>query len=94
MAATERRNPETTEELRRALQAEREQLARAVESLRGSTDLMAPVRAKLPIVLVAAFGAGFVLSGGIGATMRLLFRRRREGRTKARLGPLALVDRS
>jgi hypothetical protein len=94
MAATQSRNAERTEELRRALQAEREQLAKAIDSLRGSTDLLAPVRARLPLLLVAALGAGFVLGGGIGATARLLFRRGREGRTKARLGTLALVDRS
>jgi hypothetical protein len=34
-----------------------------------------------------------VVSGGIGATMRLLMRRSREGRTKARFGPFSLVDR-
>jgi hypothetical protein len=40
-----------------------------------------------------ALAAGFVVSGGIGATMRLLFRRGREGSTKARFGPFVLVDR-
>ena len=92
MAATEPRNHET-QQLRREVQAEREELARAVEALRGSTDLMAPVRSRLPLILAGAFGIGFVAAGGLGATMRLLFRRRREGRTRARLGPLALVDR-
>ena len=42
---------------------------------------------------VGALGAGFLLAGGIGATARLLMRRGREGRTKARLGPFSLVDR-
>jgi hypothetical protein len=36
---------------------------------------------------------GFVLAGGVGATMRLLARRGREGRTKARAGRFSLVDR-
>ena len=49
--------------------------------------------AKLPLAAAAALGAGFVVSGGIGATMRLLMRRSREGKTKARFGPFSLVDR-
>ena len=92
MAATEPRSPET-ERLRHEVQAEREELARAVDSLRGSTDVLAPVRSRLPLFLAGAFGVGFVAAGGVGATMRLLFRRRREGHTRVRLGPLALVDR-
>lgn len=82
-----------TERLRRELQVEREELARAVDSLRESSDLVAPLRARLPLFVAGAFGAGFVLAGGIGATMRLLFRRAREGRTAARVGPFAVVDR-
>jgi hypothetical protein len=93
MATTDARRSETPTELRRELEVEREELARAVESLRESADLTAAIRARLPLVLVAAFAAGFVLSGGIGATMRLLFRRGREGRTRAQLGPFAVVDR-
>ena len=42
---------------------------------------------------LAALGVGFVVSGGVGATMRLLMRRGREGKTKARFGPFSLVDR-
>lgn len=93
MAAIERNRTETPTELRRELRAEREELARAVESLRESADLSAAIWARLPLVIAGAFVAGFVLSGGIGATMRLLFRRGREGRTRARLGPFAVVDR-
>ena len=51
------------------------------------------LRSKLPIVAASALGAGFVLAGGIGATMRLLMRRSREGKTKARFGSFSLVDR-
>jgi hypothetical protein len=91
MAATASRE---TEQLRRELQSERAQLARAVDSLRGSADLIEPLRARLPLVLAAAFGAGFLLAGGIGATMRLLFRRSRERRVTARLGPFALIARN
>jgi len=91
------RNGRTEQQVRRDIEAEREQLADAVEDLRGGlaavTDIGARLRAKLPIVAVGTLGAGFVLAGGIGATMRLLARRSREGTTKAKLGPFSLVDR-
>jgi hypothetical protein len=91
------RNGRTTEQLRRDIEAEREQLADAVEDLRGGlaevTDIGARLRANLPVVAVGAVGAGFLLAGGIGATMRLLARRSREGTTKAKVGPFSLVDR-
>jgi len=51
------------------------------------------LKGKLPAAAAAAFGAGFFLSGGIGATMRLIFRRGREGDEKARLGRFSFVDR-
>ena len=92
------RNGRTPEEVRRDIEAERERLASAVEELREEvgevTDLTGKLRSKLPVVAVGAAGVGFVLAGGIGATARLLMRRSREGRTKARLGPFSLVDRS
>ena len=87
------RNGRTQEEVRRDIEAEREQLAAAVEELRGEVSEVTNLRGKLPVVAVGALGAGFVLAGGIGATARLLMRRGREGRTKARLGPFSLVDR-
>jgi hypothetical protein len=34
------------------------------------------VRAKLPVITAGALAAGFVIAGGIGATMRLIGRRR------------------
>src|SRR5438034_722750 len=37
-----------------------------------------------------ALGLGFVASGGIGATMRLLMRRGREGRQTAKVGRLRI----
>jgi hypothetical protein len=82
-----------TEAVRRDVTSEREQLAEAVDELRRSAGLSAQLRSKLPLVLIGAFGVGFVLSGGIGATMRLLFRRSREGRVAARTGRFALVQR-
>jgi hypothetical protein len=91
------RNGRTPEEVRREIETERERLASAVDELReevgGVTDVTAKLRARLPVVAAGALGAGFVLAGGIGATARLLMRRGREGRTKARLGPFSLVDR-
>ena len=94
MAATDGRN---AEQLRREIESERERLANAVDALRAgidkATDIGAKLRGRLPAATAAAFGAGFVIAGGIGATMRLLMRRSREGRTKARFGPFSLVDR-
>jgi hypothetical protein len=94
MAAT---NSRTAKEVRRDIAAEREQLADAVDDLRAGidevTDLSGKLRARLPLVTAGAVGAGFVLAGGIGATMRLLFRRGREGKEKARFGRFAFVDR-
>jgi hypothetical protein len=83
----------TTEQVRRDIEAERDRLATAVDELRSGMDLNAQLKGKLPVAAAAAFGVGFVISGGIGATMRLLMRRSREGHTKARLGPFSLVDR-
>jgi hypothetical protein len=88
--ATKTRSPE---EVRRDIESERERLAHAVDQLRDGIDVTGAVRSKLPIVAAAALGAGFVLSGGIGATMRLLMRKSREGETKARFGRFRLVDR-
>jgi hypothetical protein len=90
MAGTNGRTPE---QVRRDIEAERERLADAVDDLRSEMDVNAKLRGKLPLAAAAALGAGFVVSGGVGATMRLLMRRSREGKTKARFGPFSLVDR-
>ena len=94
MARTNTRN---LEDVRRDIAVEREQLADAVEDLRTgigeATNVTAKVRERLPVVAAGALGAGFILAGGIGATMRLFFRRGREGKTKARMGPFSFVDR-
>ena len=91
------RNGRSPEDVRRDIEAERERLASAVDELREevgeATDLTGKLRSKLPAVAVGAAGVGFVLAGGIGAAARLLMRRGREGKTKARLGPFSLVDR-
>jgi hypothetical protein len=72
----------TDEDVRREIEAERERLAQAVESLREgvgeATDVAGKLKSKLPLVVAGALSAGFVLAGGIGATARLIFRRGRE----------------
>ena len=91
------RNARTLEDVRRDIASEREQLADAAESLRESigdaTNVGAKVRANLPVAAAGALAVGFVLAGGIGATARLIFRRGREGETKAKVGRFRLVDR-
>ena len=86
-------NNRSTEQVRRDIETERERLAGAVDDLRSGLDVNSMLKGKLPIAAAAAFGAGFLFSGGIEATMRLLMRRGREGRTKARFGPFSLVGR-
>ena len=80
--ATASVNGRTPDVVRREIEAEREQLAHAVEELReglgDATDVAGKLRANLPAVAAGALGAGFFLAGGIGATMRLLARRGRE----------------
>ncbi|MFL5970411.1 MAG: DUF3618 domain-containing protein [Gaiellaceae bacterium] len=90
-------NSRTVADVRREIETEREQLAGAAESLRESlgeaTDIRGKLRANLPAVAAGALGVGFLLAGGVGATARLMFRRGREGETKARVGRFRLVDR-
>jgi hypothetical protein len=87
----------TPEEIRRDLDQQRDGLASAVEQLRDelgeATDITGRLRAKLPVVAAGAAGAGFFLAGGVGATMRYLARRSREGTEKARVGRWSLLDR-
>jgi hypothetical protein len=75
-------NGRTPEVVRREIEAERQQLAAAVEELRDgigdATDVAGKLRAKLPVVTAGALGAGFFLAGGVGATMRFLARKGRE----------------
>jgi hypothetical protein len=90
-------NSRTVADVRREIETEREQLAGAADSLRESigeaTDINGKLRSNLPMVAVGALGIGFLLAGGVGATARLIFRRGREGETKAKLGRFRLVDR-
>jgi hypothetical protein len=91
-------NSRTQADVRREIAVEREELAGAVDELRAGlgevTNIGAKLRANLPIAAAGAGALGFVLAGGIGATMRFLARRGREGREKARFGRFSFVDRS
>jgi hypothetical protein len=90
-------NSRTLEQVRRDIETEREQLAGAADVLREeigeATNVGGKIRANLPLVAAGAIGAGFLLAGGVGATARLIFRRGREGDTKATFGRFRLVDR-
>jgi hypothetical protein len=90
-------NSRSVADVRRDIETEREQLAGAADTLRESiteaTDVSGRLRANLPAVAVGALGIGFLLAGGVGATARLIFRRSRDGETKAALGRFRLVDR-
>jgi hypothetical protein len=80
--ATASVNGRTSETVRREIEAERRELAAAVEQLREGlgevADVSGKLRSRLPVVAAGALGAGFFLAGGIGATMRLLARKGRE----------------
>ena len=75
-------NGRTPDTVRREIEAERVQLASAVEQLREglgeATNVSAKLRSNLPVVAAGALGAGFFFAGGIGATMRFLARKGRE----------------
>jgi hypothetical protein len=90
-------NDRTTSEIRREIESERNALATSVDSLRNeigeATNISAKLRAKLPAAAGAALATGFVVAGGIGATVRFFFRKGRAGETKARAGRFRLVDR-
>jgi len=90
-------NSRTVADLQREIATEREQLADAAETLRETlgeaTDIRGKLRANLPAAAIGALGVGFLLAGGVGATARLIFRRGREGETKAKVGRFRLVDR-
>jgi hypothetical protein len=92
-----RTNARTAEDVCRDIAAEREQLSEAVEDLRAGigevTDVAGKLRARLPVVAAAAVGVGFFVAGGMGASMRYLARRGREGKEKARVGRFSFIAR-
>jgi hypothetical protein len=94
MATTTTRTPE---QVRKDIETEREQLATAVEHLRGelgeAANVTGKLKAKLPAAAGGAATVGFVLAGGVGATMRYFARRGRDGHEKARVGRWSLRDR-
>jgi hypothetical protein len=91
------RNTRSAEDIRREIELEREQLADAAESLRDqlgeATDISGKLRANLPAAAVGALCLGFLFTGGVGATARLIFRKSREGEIRAVIGPYVLVER-
>ena len=79
--------------IRDEIAAERAELARTLEDLRAEVDVTRKLGQKLPVVTAGALGAGFLLAGGVGATVRLLMRRGREGKEQARVGRFSLAKR-
>ncbi len=75
------RSPEA---VRGEIAVERERLASAVDDLRNrlgeATDVQRQVRSRISMLAPAAFATAFVISGGVGATMRYFARRGRERR--------------
>ncbi len=90
-------NSRTAEQVRLEIEGERDQLTGAVDSLRSeireATNVRAKLQAKLPMVAAGALGVGFVLAGGIGATVRLFMSGARDSRTKTRFGRFSVGDR-
>jgi Protein of unknown function (DUF3618) len=80
--ATVSLNGRTPETVRREIEAERQELATAVEQLHEGigevANVTAKLRSRMPVVAAGALGAGFFLAGGVGATMRFLARKSRE----------------
>ena len=72
----------TEAQIQQEIDAERARLAESVEHLRDSlgeaTNIAEKVQAKLPVAVAGAVSVGFVLAGGLGATMRYFARRGRE----------------
>ena len=87
----------TPEQIRSELSTEREQLASAVDELREelgeATNISGKLKSKLPIVAAGAASLGFVLAGGVGATLRYFARRGREADEKLRVGRWSILDR-
>jgi hypothetical protein len=87
----------TAEQIKSDLEAQRNELAAAVNDLRGelgaAANISGKLKAKLPVVATGAASVGFVLAGGVGATMRYFARRGREGNEKVRLGRWSILDR-
>jgi hypothetical protein len=89
----------TQEQVQTELDAQRTELADAVEQLRGelgaAANISGKLKAKLPAAAGAAASVGFVLAGGVGATMRYFARRGRESESdeKLRIGHWSIRHR-
>jgi shikimate kinase len=87
----------TPEQIRSELDAQRSELAQAVDQLRGelgeAANISGKLKSKLPVAAGAAASVGFVLAGGVGATMRYFARRGRESDEKLRVGRWSIRNR-
>jgi hypothetical protein len=88
----------TPEQIRIELDAERAELAEAVDHLRGglgeAANISGKLESRLPVVAGAAASVGFVLAGGVGATMRYFAHRGRERDEKLRVGRWSIRNRA
>jgi hypothetical protein len=90
MAPSEERTPELVQS---EIERERNELAASADQLRAALTIVPKLQTMLPVIAAGAAGTGFVFAGGIGAVMRLLARRSREGHERARLGRFLIVER-
>jgi hypothetical protein len=71
-------NGRSATEVRHEIEQERARLVDALASLRGEVSHTTErLRAKLPLAIAGVVVTGFVVAGGIGATMRYFARRGR-----------------
>jgi hypothetical protein len=89
--------PRSPDHVRRDIERERGDLAAALghlrEELGDATDVGGKLRAHLPAVLAGAAAAGFVVAGGLGATLRYAARRGREGHERVHFGRWSVLER-
>jgi hypothetical protein len=86
-------NGRTAEEVRKDIEVERDRLAGAVDDLRtgidDATDINAKLRRNLPVATAVALGTGFILAGGIRATVRAVLNHRESRRKR---GPFSFLS--
>jgi len=87
-------NGRSAEQVRHEIETERERLATAVDDLRAgiddATDINKKLKSRLPVVTAAAFGTGFVMAGGVGATVKAIIRYRLNQKKRSLLSFLSL----
>ena len=79
------RDQRTGADIREEIAAERKALEEAIQGIPDDMVGSPALRRHLPVLAVSAFAVGFAISGGIGATVRPLMRKRYEGRRKRRV---------